>query len=60
MKNKSKVILFCIVVLAIGSYWFIKDSNNHKECSTVKEYSTDKNGNQVATEKHICKEKYNF
>lgn len=58
----KKFILFfsVLVLITIGSLLFIKSSNDHKECSTEIEHSKDSNGNNISTEKHICKEKYNF
>lgn len=58
--NKKIIVLGSIVVFTIGGYIFIKTNNDHKECSNVKSITTDKNGNQVVSEKHVCKEKYSF
>ncbi len=58
--NRKIILLGVIVLAAVGGYVFIRSSNNHKECSTVKSVTTDENGNQVVNEKHVCKEKYSF
>ncbi|WP_298152779.1 hypothetical protein [Flavobacterium sp.] len=60
MKNKLKWILLLVLVLSVGGYFFIEASNDHAECSTLRVYSKDKDGNQVVTERHACKEKYSF
>ena len=58
--KKFKIYLVVILLLAFGGVYFIRISNDHKECATEKIYATDKNGNQVITEKHICKEKFSI
>ena len=59
----KKTILFSIliIVVSIMAIFFIKDSNDHKECSHIQETKILSNGTTVvSTNKHVCKEKFNF
>lgn len=60
--NTSKFLFFLgsIVVITFGTIVFIKNSNDHKECRNLTEYSVSKDGTKIKAEKHICKEKFNF
>ena len=58
--NRFKIFSVVFLVMTIGVVYFIRISNDHKECGSEKAVVTDNNGNQVITVKHICKEKYNF
>ncbi|AWA30480.1 hypothetical protein HYN48_10490 [Flavobacterium magnum] len=60
MKRAWYITLALVVVTAVSGYLFITDANDHNECETKKMVTIDKHGNQVITEKHICREKYNF
>ena len=52
---------FAIILISVLAILFIKDSNDHIECSEIQETKTLKNGTTiVTTNKHVCKEKYNF
>ena len=53
-------MLILIVMVATGSFLFIRFSNDHKECEDVISKSTDSDGNTIVTTEHICKEKYSF
>ena len=58
---KKTILIFSVLILGlISSIIFIRNSNDHKECSTSVEYSKDADGNDITTKKHICKEKYNI
>lgn len=59
--NKVVILSFIVILFAIMALVFIKNSNDHRECSQVKEIKTLNNGSTVVrTNKHVCKEKYNF
>lgn len=58
--KKTLLISLVLILGVIGSVIFIKNSNDHKECSTSVTHSTDSDGNTITTENHICNEKYNF
>lgn len=49
-----------IFIFTISSLLFIKMNNDHFECSTITDSHINKNGEQIAINKHICKEKFNF
>ena len=59
-KSTFLFIISGVFMLTIGSLLIIKNKNDHKECSNVIEYSAGINGEKIKTEKHICKEKWNF
>ena len=52
--------LFSIIIITISGLIFIHFSNDHVECETTSESVKKADGKFVITEKHICKEKYNF
>jgi len=58
--KRSILVLGSILILTLSVLTFIHFSNDHKECSTFVENKIDKDGNNVVSEKHVCKEKYNF
>lgn len=60
MKRTFLVVFVTLTCITIGSLLFIKKNNDHKECDTEMVYTKDSHGNNIATKKHICKEKYNF
>ena len=60
MKKRMIFALVLTIALGVGGYCFIKSYNDHKECRTVEIISHDKDGNQIVTQKHICKEEYSF
>jgi hypothetical protein len=53
----SIILIFSI---ALSTTFFVKRSNDHKECDTVVKKELNKNGHKVVTREHICKEKYSF
>jgi hypothetical protein len=58
---KKTILIFSVLIVGtIGSIIFIRNSNDHKECSTSVVHSKDADGNDITTENHICNEKYNF
>lgn len=58
--KKFKIYSATSLLLIVTIFYFVRITNDHKECGTEKSYATDKAGNQVITVKHICKEKYNI
>ena len=60
MKKNMLIFLVTFIITFVVSYYFIKKSNDHKECSDVVKTVNDKDGNVVIVTKHNCKEKYNF
>jgi len=59
--NKTIRFSFAIILMSVLAILFVKDSNDHKECSEIQETKTLKNGTTVVvTNEHVCKEKYNF
>lgn len=60
MKKKIVVFLATFIIAFAVTYYFIKKSNDHKECTDVVKTVHDKDGNVVTVTKHNCTEKYNF
>ena len=58
--KRSIFILGLILISTVSTLSFIYFSNDHIECETVVNKTTDSNGNIIKTEEHNCKEKYNF
>ncbi len=59
--NKVTILSFVVILFSVMTLLFIKTSNDHKECSQIEETKTLNNGSiVVTTNKHVCKEKYNF
>jgi hypothetical protein len=59
--NKAVMLSFVVILFLIMASVFIKNSNDHRECSQIQETKTLNNGSTVVrTNKHVCKEKYNF
>lgn len=59
-KTKFLITLIGIVIITVSILIFIKNSNDHKECSTEIKISKNNKGEKVKVEKHNCKEKYSF
>lgn len=59
-KSTFFLTIISIFVITIGSVIFIKYENDHKECSQKIDFSIGENGEKIKTERHICKEKFNF
>lgn len=59
-RNTLFLTIISIFLITIGSVVFMKTENDHKECSQKIEFSIGKNGEKIKTERHICKEKFNF
>jgi len=60
---KKEVILRAILGIAlftVSIICFIHFSNDHAECENIMEYSFGENGEKIAIEKHICKERFNL
>ena len=60
MKRKQTFTLLLLLLFTVGTLLFIKESNDHKECSDRYESTKDSNGNLVVSKQHICQEKYSF
>jgi hypothetical protein len=59
--NKAVMLSFVVILFLIMALVFIKNSNDHRECSQVQETKTLNNGSTVVRiSKNVCKEKYNF
>ncbi|MCH2034563.1 MAG: hypothetical protein MK202_13715 [Tenacibaculum sp.] len=63
MKKKEnnvnwKTISF--ITLTLSALLFVWKSNDHNECESEEIVEIKKDGSQIKTTKHICKEKYNF
>lgn len=59
-KKLLTAILVLIVLTGVTTFFFIKFSNDHKECNDVVSKTTDMDGNTIVASKHICREKYNL
>lgn len=57
---RKKAFIITIGILTFGILTFIHFSNDHKECSKVTEHHIGQNGEKISTERHICKERFNF
>jgi hypothetical protein len=60
IKKRHLIYIVLTFSIAFSATFFIIKSNDHKECETVMKKSLDKNGQEVRTTKHVCKEKYSF
>jgi hypothetical protein len=61
MKKRTFIIyISSIFICTISVIFFIKDTNNHLECSNVTTITILKNGTKIEIPEHICREKYNF
>lgn len=61
MKAKQFFIfLGSLFIVTLETIFFITGENDHKECKYILEYSISKDGTKIKTEKHICKERFNF
>ena len=58
MKRESIVIMS--VIITCISIVFIKLSNDHIECKTIKEDIHYVDGSKVSKMKHVCNEKFNL
>jgi preprotein translocase subunit YajC len=59
--KKTVLFSFVLISIVVMVLLFIRDSNDHKECSEIQETKTIANGSTVVTtNKHVCKEKYNL
>jgi hypothetical protein len=60
IKKRHLIYIVLTFSIAFSATFFIIKSNDHKECETVMKKSLDKNGQEVRTTEHVCKEKYSF
>jgi Na+/H+ antiporter NhaC len=58
--KKSIYSVSVVIVLTIVVLFFIRYSNDHKECSTETTVTKDASGNKIQESKHICREKFSF
>tara|TARA_B100000809_G_C14700776_1_gene374059 strand:- start:275 stop:457 length:183 start_codon:yes stop_codon:yes gene_type:complete len=59
--KKTVLISFSIISVSVMVLLFIRDSNDHKECSEIQETKTLANeSTAVKTNRHVCKEKFNL
>ncbi|WP_324690708.1 hypothetical protein [Flavobacterium cheonhonense] len=58
--KKSIYSVSIVIVFTIVGLFFIRYSNDHKECSTETTITKDASGNVVQESKHICREKFSF
>lgn len=54
------MLFTAFLLIAVVGFFFIRQNNNHEECTDEITYFINKDGAQVKTEKHLCKEKYPF
>lgn len=54
------MIVLIVFIFSFSATFFIKKSNDHKECNIVQKKSKVVNGNIIVLKEHICKEKYSF
>jgi len=59
-KKKFGIYIGLLVIVVVGSVFFIRINNDHKECNTITLHTLDKDNNDVVIQKHVCKEKYSF
>lgn len=58
--KRTLIFIALLFVISFSTTFFIIRSNDHIECDTLVKKEMDKNGNQIVTEEHVCKEKYSF
>ncbi|MFD2917846.1 hypothetical protein [Psychroserpens luteus] len=59
--KKTIIFSFSVILVSVMAILFIDNSNDHEECSQVKETKTFANGaTAITTETHICKEEFNL
>ncbi len=58
--KRTLIFIALLFLISFSTIFFIKSSNDHKECDIVIKKELDTNGNEVTKEEHVCKEKYSF
>ena len=58
--KKTLNFIAILLVISLSTVFFIKISNDHKECDQVVNKELDKNGIEAVKENHVCNEKYSF
>ncbi|TDD75540.1 hypothetical protein [Flavobacterium caseinilyticum] len=58
--TRTPILIAVLFVISFSTIFFIKSSNDHIECDTIPKRELDKNGIEVTTQKHVCKENYSF
>ncbi|WP_426092065.1 hypothetical protein [Flavobacterium sp. DSR3-2] len=58
--KKTLNFIAILLVISLSTVFFIKISNDHKECDQVVNKELDKNGIEAVKEDHVCNEKYSF
>jgi hypothetical protein len=59
MKKGIVIAIIGILCATAATVMFIRESNDHSECS-LRKYTKTENGMQVTYTTHVCKEKYSF
>jgi hypothetical protein len=58
--KKTLNFIAILLLISLSTVFFIKISNDHKECDQVVNKELDKNGIEAVKEDHVCNEKYSF
>jgi hypothetical protein len=58
--KRTLIFIALLLVISLSTVFFIKISNDHKECDQVVNKELDKNGIEAVKEDHVCNEKYSF
>ncbi|RKS95751.1 hypothetical protein BC952_1452 [Flavobacterium limicola] len=58
--KRTLIFIALLFLITFSTIFFIKSSNDHKECDIVIKKELDTNGNETRKEEHVCKEKYSF
>lgn len=58
--KKTLNFIAILLLISLSTVFFIKISNDHKECDQVVNKELDKNGIEAVKENHVCNEKYSF
>ena len=60
LTKRTLIFIALLFVVSFSTIFFIKSSNDHKECDIVIKKELDTNGNETRKEEHVRKEKYSF
>ena len=60
LTKRTLIFIALLFLISFSTIFFIKISNDHKECDIVIKKELDKNGIETRKEEHVCKEKYSF
>ncbi len=59
-ERKFVVLITSILIITVSTLIFVRNNNDHKECTNEITILPNNKGEKVKVDKHICKEKYNF